>query len=286
MRENWLYLILSVFLSMGRNIMSKKTANDANEKSQFFLTQTVLFFSSALLLLVFNIKNLATVSAVTLIYGIIYGVLLILSQWMLTIALKYGGTSVCTVIYSLGFILPTISGALFWNETFTFINIVGVFIAIVVILLTAKKNEKESKSPKSFVPFIVIAMISSGGLGIMQKVQQSTDAADEKGVFLFVAFTFAFCSSLVAFLVCRDGLMHGRAKVLYPAITGICFGGANLCNTILAGRMKSAVFFPVQNVSTILLSTLFGVVIFKEKITSKTVAIIILTIAVIILFSL
>ena len=114
----------------------------------------------------------------------------------------------------------------------------------------------------------------------------STDAADEKGVFLFVAFTFAFCSSLVAFLVCRDGLMHGRAKVLYPAITGICFGGANLCNTILAGRMKSAVFFPVQNVSTILLSTLFGVVIFKEKITSKTVAIIILAIVVIVLFSL
>ncbi len=74
-------------------------------------------------------------------------------------------------------------------------------------------------------------------------------------------------------------------KILSPAFTGICFGGANLCNTVLAGRMKSAVFFPLQNVSAILLTTLLSVVIFKEKLTWKTTLILVLGIFVIMLFS-
>lgn len=68
-------------------------------------------------------------------------------------------------------------------------------------------------------------------------------------------------------------------------MTGVCFGGANLFNTILAGKMKSAVFFPLQNISTILLTTLLGIVLFKEKITKKTALILSLGILVILLFS-
>lgn len=222
----------------------------------------------------------------TLVFGMIYGVLLVLSQWMFTIALKGGNTSVCSVVYSLGFILPTVSGTLFWNEHLTFHNCVGILVAVVIILLTAKKSTPERyKTNKSFVLYLLVAMVSSGGLGIMQKVQQSSDAADEKGAFLLIAFCFAFCCSLIAYCLCRKKVAITPTKVLYPVFTGLCFGGANLCNTILAGRMKSAVFFPIQNISTILFATLLGIFIFKEKLTPKTTAILILGIAVIVLFS-
>lgn len=286
MKDNLLYLVLSVSLSAGRNITSKKTAADSNKKSQFFLSQTVLFASAALLLLAFGIKNFVSVSAITLFYGMIYGVLLILSQWMFTIALKSGNTSVCSVVYSLGFILPTISGTLFWNETLTLLNIIGIFVAVIIILLTAKKGETEQgKRNRSFIWYILIAMISSGGLGIMQKVQQSSTVADEKETFLLIAFTFAFCCSLIAFLLYRERQIFSVRKTLSPAFTGLCFGGANLCNTVLAGKMKSSVFFPLQNISTILFTTLLGIFIFKEKLTPKTTVILILGIAVIVLFS-
>ena len=110
-------------------------------------------------------------------------------------------------------------------------------------------------------------MFSSGGLGIMQKVQQSSAAANEKGAFLFVAFCFAFCCSFAAFLLSHEKTGFPVQRTLYPALTGLCFGGANLCNTILAGKMKSAVFFPLQNISTILFTTLLGIFLFKEKLT-------------------
>ncbi len=286
MKENLLYLFLSVSLSAGRNITSKKTAADTNKKSQFFLSQTILFACAALLLFAFGIKDFSSVSVTTLIYGMIYGVLLVLSQWMFTIALRSGNTSVCSVVYSLGFILPTVSGTLFWNETLTFLNCIGILVAVIIILLTAKKSETEQrKRNRSFIWYILIAMFSSGGLGIMQKVQQSSKTADEKGAFLFIAFSVAFICSMVAFGLCREKASFTKTKVLFPAFTGLCFGGANLCNTILAGRMKSAVFFPLQNISTILFTTLLGIFLFKEKPTSKTTAILFLGIAVIVLFS-
>lgn len=285
MKENAWFLLASVVLSAGRNICSKKTAVDFANKSQFFFSQSALFFSAALLLMVFNLSAFCDVSVLTLIFGLIYGVLLVLSQWMFTLSLKNGNTSVCTVIYSLGFILPTVSGDCIWNEDFTFLNFIGLALALAVILFTIKKDEKQSKDKKSFVPFILVAMLSSGGLGIMQKVQQLSAVADQKAGFLIIAFLFAFLCSFIAFLFSKDAIKFNVKTVVLPSLTGMCFGGANLLNTVLAGRMKSAVFFPVQNIGTIILSALLGIIFFKEKITLKTVIIIALGISVVAVFS-
>ena len=286
MKEKILYLILSVSLSTGRNITSKKTAADTNSSSQFFLSQTIIFASASLLLLVFGVKEFISVSVTTLIYGIIYGILLVLSQWMFTVALKNGNTSVCTVVYSLGFILPTISGTLFWKEQPTLLNFIGILVAVIIILLTAKNSETEQKKKnRLFILYILIAMISSGGLGIVQKVQQSSYVAYEKGAFLIIAFLFAFGCSFIGLLFHRERLSFAVSKIISPAITGACFGGANFCNTILAGQMKSAIFFPLQNISTILFTTLSGIFIFKERLTPKTIVILILGIVVVVLFS-
>lgn len=283
--KNILYLLLSVSLSAGRNIATKKTAMDNGVKSQFFLSQSLLFGSATVLFFIFAIKGLTSVSTQTITYGVIYGVLLILSQWMFTLSLKSGATAICSVIYSLGFILPTVSGALFWDEPFTFIYFLGIIIAVIVILLAAKKDDKKQKAKTTFVPFIIVAMLSSGGLGIMQKVQQNGDAAKEKSVFLFIAFLLAFVCSFVSFLVCRNKVSFEIKKAVYPAFTGLCFGGANLCNTILAGRMDSAVFFPIQNISTILCTTLLGLLLFKEKITKRTLLILSLGVVIILIFT-
>lgn len=284
--ENILYLLASVSLTATRNITSKKTAAASKDLSQFFFSQSVLFLSAALLLSLLNPAAFLKVSGITAIYGVIYGVLLILSQWMFTLALKRGSTSICSVVYSLGFILPTVSGTLFWGEPFTPLNLVGLILAISVIFLTVKRGEGEKKAGRSFAAFILIAMAASGGLGIMQKLQQAGEAKNERSLFLIIAFAFAFLGSVIAFLLSKKSGKPAASSVFYPMVTGLCFGGANLLNTILAGRMKSAVFFPLQNISTILLSTLLGILIFKEKLTAKTAVIITLGAATVVVFSL
>lgn len=284
-KENLLFLVLSVVLSSGRNITSKKTAKSNNKKSDFFFSQSLLFGTATLILFLFVLSDATKVSTITYIYGIIYGILLILSQWMFTIALKTGNTSVCSVVYSLGFILPTFSGFLFWDESFTVLNGIGVALAIFIIVFSAQTKSEEIEMKNSFIPFIVMAMLSSGGLGIMQKVQGMSNTHNEKSAFLLIGFVLAFAVSMAAYLFSVEKSNLSLKNFTAPMLTGLCFGGANLFNTTLAGEMNSAVFFPLQNISTTLLTTLFGLLIFKEKINSKIIAILFLSISVIILFS-
>ena len=283
--EKALYLFSSIFLSSGRNIISKKTALIFSGKSSFFLSQALLFGAAAILLLPFSINKLYCFSPVTMIYGVIYGLLLVSSQWAFTIALRLGETSICTVIYSLGFILPTLSGTVFWDEKLSVPNCLGIVLAVTVVLVSAKKKEGNAKITGSFLSFILVAMLSSGGLGIMQKLHQTSSVSEEKTAFLFIAFLLAFIFSMVAFLLCKEKTSVSIKGSLFPITAGLCFGGANFFNTVLAGRMKSGIFFPLQNVLTVLLSAVLGIIIFKEKITAKTLFVLLLGIAVIILFS-
>lgn len=279
------YLMLSVTLSSGRNIITKKTAVSTGKPCQFYFSQTMLFAAAVLLLLVLSGGIPDSAQQITLYLGLGYGVLLILSQWMLTKAMSHGSTSICSVVYSMGFLIPTVSGVLFWNESFTVFQLLGILSAVAVILLSAKRNPGETNSKTSFVPYILVAAAASGGLGILQKLQQSSEAAGETQAFLLIAFTLALSCSGIRFLLCKEKSDAVRSNIVLPPATGLLFGGANFCNTVLTGQLKSAVFFPVQNVSTILISTVLGLLLFHEKPGPKSVGTILLGILVILLFS-
>ena len=283
--EQLLYLSSSVGLTVGRNIISKKIATDSQNKASFFFSQMMLFGAATVLLSVMCFKNLTSLTNQTLLLGLLYGLFLISAQWMYTLALGFGTTSVCVVVYAMGFLVPTVSGHFFWNEDFTLLNGIGVALAVAVILLSAKKDDKNKKTSKAFVPCIIVAMLSSGMLGILQKVHQMSKVSHEKSQFVIIGLGFAFLASLIAFLLCKNKQKPTLNQVLIPALAGGCFGGANFFNTTLAGAMKSAVFFPLQNISTVVFSALLGLILFREKLTLKTVIILTLGVAVILLFS-
>lgn len=282
MRSYIPYLLLAMCLSSGRTITSKKMSRDTQGKAQFFWSQIILFFSAGVLVVIIGAGQITSLSLLTVVLGLGYGVLLVLSQWMLTLSLKEGNTSLCSVIYALGFIIPTLSGAILWDERFTAVNGAGLVLAIVVILLSANK-QPDSQSNR--VPgFIYVAMLAAGGLGLMQKAQQASSVAHEKMAFFLVAFAFALLCSCVAYWICRKPSEKPDVGIM-PVVTGLLFGGSNVCNTMLAGVLPSAVFFPVQNISTILMSTVLGMLLFREKMTVRNIVVLALGILVVVLFS-
>ena len=205
-------------------------------------------------------------------FAVVYGVFLILAQWLYTAALTYGNTSLCATVYSLGFILPTLSGAVVFGEDFSFFDGVGISLAVVSLFacgINPKTATHERRGGRYFFS-LLIAMIASGGLGIVQKLQQNSPVASERAPFLLIAFSLASVISLVAALL-KGGSAAPllRGKIVTGALVGVCLGACNLLNTILAGRIASAVFFPTLNIGVILLSAACGVIFFKEKFGKK-----------------
>ena len=275
----FLLLGLSVVLSTGRNLFSKKLSDIRFGTRAFFLCQSVLFLCGAVSLVLFGRIMFGSIAPITFIYAIIYGLLLILAQWFYTVALAKGNTALCSTVYSLGFILPTLSGAIFWAELFSFLDLLGIMCAISAVIVSGLKSQAKEKATKSyyFIP-LVIAMLASGGLGIVQKLQQKSAYAEQKSIFLLIAFTLAAVISLIFSLFAKKQgdppFRHG--KLVVASCVGLFFGCCNLLNTSLAGLLDSAIFFPTLNIGVILLSMICGVSFFKEKITKKEVSVLIL----------
>lgn len=284
----FLFLGLSVVLSTGRNLFSKKLSDIRFGTRAFFLCQSVLFLCGAVSLVLFGKILFGSIAPITFIYAIIYGLLLILAQWFYTMALAKGNTSLCSTVYSLGFIFPTLSGAILWAEAFSQLDLLGILCAVSAVIISGLKPQAKENTAKSyyFIP-LVIAMLASGGLGIIQKLQQKSAYAEQKSSFLLIAFTLAAGVSLLfSFFAKKQSdtpLCH--RKLAIASCVGLFFGCCNLLNTSLAGLLDSAIFFPTLNIGVILLSMLCAVLFFREKIKKREIAVLILGVASILLLN-
>lgn len=270
---NGIVLSLSIVLSSGRNLLSKKISSEAFGTAEFFHLQVGIFGAGAAVLLIPALAAGEIPSFLTVLYALLYGLFLVGAQWCYTVALRGGNTAVCATVYSLGFILPTLSGMVFWKETVTLWKILGIVAVFPALILSGKKQNRKSTEGHGYMLPLIIAMLCSGGLGILQKVQQSSPFPQQRTAFVCIAFAAAAMFSLL----CGIGKKSPKKATLTFGIAavgvGACFALCNLLNTFLAGRMDSAVFFPCLNVGTILLSTVLTFLVFREKLSARHVAV-------------
>lgn len=262
---NIIFLITSVFLGAGRSIFSKKMPFSSINSRRFYINQGILFLSSAIGIYLFNLNAFKSISHTTIIYGMIFGIVTFLAQWCYTVALNKGPTSICAMIYAFGFIFPTVSGALFWNEPFGFTSVLGIAIVISSIIVSSFSGDKKGKTSNSFIIPNLIAMISAGTLGILQKIHQSSHDKGNLGAFLIIAFLLATVISFLIAIICDQKTEEKISINAIPILAGFCFGLVSMLNTLLAGRMSSAVLFPTLNIGVMMACFVAGIIIFKEK---------------------
>lgn len=274
----YILLCLSIVLSTVRNLLSKGISDIKFGTKQFFLIQTCIFACGCIVLSLATNCDFKNLALQTAFYAIVYCALLVGAQYCYTCALKNGEISVCSTVYSLGFIFPTLSGRLFWNEKLTGLNILGIAIVIPTIFKAGGflKKSGTQKNTNTYIIPLICAMLSSGGLGIVQKLQQNSPYPEQKNMFVITAFALAAIVSFLFFVFAEDSGQTAVNKAAFGMGIGVAFGVCNLLNTILAGQLDSAVFFPILNIGTILFSIASGIVFFKEKVSKNDLHVIIM----------
>ena len=170
----------------------------------------------------------------------------------------------------MGFIFPTLSGTLFWAEKTNIFDFIGIIFAVLALLFSGTDKKTKTKASKYYLPCL-IAMLASGGLGILQKLQQKSDFPNQRGYFLLIAFVFAGVVSVIFALLRAISQKNKTNKKLFiPAAgVGFSFGCCNLLNTFLSGVLPSSFFFPVLNIGAIIATTVMSIILYKEKIQKK-----------------
>lgn len=287
-----LLLIISLLAALGGNIVRKLyTHRESGMLSTFLCTAVVSVVSGGLLLLLggFPVPSLFTV-----LLGILFGVIITLQLATNLVALELGPLAYTTVIISFSTLITALSGALFFGESLSPLKLFGIALMLVSFALAAERGKDDTKHANlRWLLFCAAAFLLTGGIGLLQKIHQSSPQREELNAFLIIAFAVsALLSALVALFLHRRASTKGEKTSPRPtlyllflmAVIGICTGLNHKLNLYLSGIIDSAVFFPVVNGGGLILSTLAALVLFRERLTARQWAgVIIGTLSVIVL---
>lgn len=277
-----LLIILSVITSALISILRGKYAKSYPMSGvylwRFNFYQNIFCFSAILLIFLFSAAEF-NFSIFSVLLGALLAVANILSLEGILKAQACGSFAYTTVIVALSAIIPSMSGPVLFGEKVTFSQFVGIALMVICILLSPGKDEGEKRSfSLKWLLFCAVAFVFSGAVGVVQKIHQNNAAhKTEMPALLLTCFFVSFVLSGIRLIIERGRTKKSGerlnkltpAVVLFPAVTGLCFAFPHTINLFLSGKLASVVFFPTINLCPMMLTMLYAVFGFKEKLTAK-----------------
>ena len=190
-----------------------------------------------------------------------------------------GSFAYTTVIVALSAIIPSMSGPVLFGEKVTFSQFAGIALMVICILLSPAKDEGDKRLfSLKWLLFCAVAFVFSGAVGVVQKIHQNNAVHKaEMPALLLTCFFVSFALSGIRLITERGRIKKSGeslnkltlAVLLFPAVSGLCFAFPHTINLFLSGRLASVVFFPTINLCPMLLTMLYAVFGFKERLTAK-----------------
>ena len=243
-----------------------------------FLHCRALFmaFVCSLLLVIGDIRGLLDISAFSFLLSVFFGFSMATTQFFQAKAMGKGPASMVSLIYSCGLLIPIFYGLIFWDESVSLFQWIGVGLLFTVMILMIERKEKKSALIR-WVPFAVVTMLGSGANAVFQKTHQYSAFSDELPFFLVYSLFFSAAFMSVGALLIREtqavapprGKGEAVKSVGVPLCLGICVCAINFLNLTLSAKLPSVVLFPVCNIGSMLLTTTISAVIYKDKPTPK-----------------
>ena len=277
-----LLIILSVIASALIGILRGKYAKSYPMSGvylwRFNFYQNIFCFLSILLIYLFSGTKFSF-SVFSVLLGAALAVANILSLEGLLQAQACGSFAYTSVIVALSAIIPSMSGPMLFGEKVTVSQFAGIGLMIICIILSPGNDGGERRAVNlKWLLFCTVAFVFSGAVGVVQKIHQNNAAHKaEMPALLLTCFFVSFALSGIRLITERGRMKKSGeslnkltlAVLLFPAVSGLCFAFPHTINLFLSGRLASVVFFPTINLCPMLLTMLYAVFGFKERLTAK-----------------
>lgn len=200
-----------------------------------------------------------------MIVGTLFGGFFFMSFIFYQKSVRKNGVGISGTFAKLGILIPMIFSIVLWREFPTGIQWIGIILALVSIVMVNLSFKGIKKI--DLEPTIILLFVFGGLAEFSNKIYQKYAMNEYKSVFLFFIF-------FVAFLISIGYAKKKKAKATKKdVLTGFAVGVPNLFSSFFLiqslDTLNTSVAFPLFSAGSILLITLGGYVIFKEKISTK-----------------
>jgi len=201
------------------------------------------------------------------IYAMICGITLIITFNIFAVSAQKAGIAITAVSSKMSVVIPIIFGVLIYKESVGIIKIIGIFAALFSFYLTFRKGKDERKPDFRYLILPILLFLGNGLNDTMLKHSERNFIHGDTIVFLSTAFLFSFLIGLIILAV--SSILKKKRIQLKNILAGLILGLLNWGSTYFflkgLGIFESTFFFPVFNVSIVVLSALTGYFVFKEK---------------------
>ena len=202
------------------------------------------------------------------------GIMFILVFNVMALTSQKNGLSVASVSSKMSVVIAIVFGVWYYEESLGFVKLFGILLALIAVYLTSVKEKKETTVKQVSLLFPILLFFGSGAIDTSLKFIE-TSFVEEGGVPLFSATIFG-CAFILGMTILLYQIVKGTFRFEFKNILGgILLGVPNyfsivyLLKALSTDGMESSTAFTLNNVGIVILSTLFGLFIFKEKLIWK-----------------
>jgi drug/metabolite transporter (DMT)-like permease len=207
-------------------------------------------------------------------YAIGLGAMFIIVFNLMAITTQRNGLSVVSVAAKMSVVIPILFGLLYYKESLGVFKILGIIIALIAVYLASIKEKEGLKINPSNLIFPILVFLGSGIIDTTLKYLEGEFIA-ENDIPIFSATIYAmaaFIGVIILLFQIINGQMHFKLKNI---LGGIALGIPNyfsvyfLVQALRSDILESSGVFTVNNVAIVMISTLLGILLFKEKLLPK-----------------
>lgn len=183
-----------------------------------------------------------------------------------------------------GMVLPYIWGLLFLNEDFSLLRTGGLIVILSGVVLSNFSGERVNTKQ---IVMCVAVFILNGFVSIISKMHQSQTTFNSVNAaeFIILGGFFKFLLAGILFLVFKnkDGSKSGehslKKAVIIITSSAVISGISYMLQLLGAKSLPATILYPFITGGSIVFSTIAGVILFKEKISTKLIISVILCFA-------
>ena len=276
-----LYLLLAIVSSCLISIVLKYASNKIENDVAMFLSN---YFICAILSFLYLDKRISiTINKdinFALVLGAITGALYLINFLLYKRNIDTNGVVMSVTFMKLGVIIPTLIAIFIFKEQPSINQIIGIIL--VVISIIAINYKKDNFEFKKFGYLLILLLIESGINDSMSNIFDKMGNTNYKDIFLLTIFVSALICAIIVCLL-KKVRIH-KEEIIYGILVGIPNYYSARFLLLALKDVEAIIAFPAYSVGTIVLISILGLLLFKEKLSKqKMISILIILVSLVLL---
>ena len=195
--------------------------------------------------------------------GVLYLVAFVLMQW----TVRKNGVVLPATFMKLGVVVPTLLSILLFRETPSVAQLIG-FCGTAVAILLIHLDEGSGKAGSKLG--LLVLLLLSGFTDFTAKFYEQLGTPELESHYLF--YTFLVALALCIGLMLRKKQRIGAKELLFGTLVGIPNYFSARFLLLALGHIPAVAVYPTYSVGTIVAVTCAGLLLFREKLSKKRMA--------------